>query len=230
MRVLHARCRRELRRVQQLVGVSESQLRALEKAKVARFQKPDTEKKLWRSEIEYVHGSHDLDELAATGLTQLLRLVPAAWLRTEAQKIHRLDATFLTPLHLVNGYRVGYGPMHDGPQRFARMLLVTQDHLNKRWDLDFFSAALLVPEVAVLGNSLNEIRALGPEAERKLAALHRMSDDEVSATVYELLVGAACVRMGRSITMVADSPANSSGAVYAFHTYRNWSSAAVATN
>ena len=93
---------------------------------------------------------------------QLLRLAPPEWLRREAQKVYRLDSVFLTsPLHLVSGCRVGVGPVQDGPQRFARMLLITQDHLDKRWDLDFFSAALLVPEVAALGNSLSEIRALG---------------------------------------------------------------------
>jgi hypothetical protein len=47
-----------------------------------------------------------------------------------------------------------------GPQRFARMLLVTQDHLMKRWDVDYFAAAMFVPEVALLGNSVDEIRAL----------------------------------------------------------------------
>ncbi len=174
------------------------------KHKGARFQ-PDGEKKLWRAQIEQVDGFHDLDELAAAGLTQCLRRVSQKWLQTEAPKVYRLDSAFLTnPLHLVNGSRVGVGPVQDGPQRFARMLLVTQNHLNKRWDLDFFSAALLVPEVAVLGNSLSEIRALGPEAERKLAALPEMADEEVGATMYELLVGAACVRKGRSITMVPE--------------------------
>jgi hypothetical protein len=88
-----------------------------------------------------------------------------------------------------------------GPQRYARMLLVTQDHLMKRWDLDFFSAAMFVPEIAALGNSLKQIKSMGSEAERKLAALPSMTDDQVSATVYELIVGAACVRKGLNLTM-----------------------------
>jgi hypothetical protein len=87
------------------------------------------------------------------------------------------------------------------------MLLVTQDHLMKRWDVDYFAAAMFVPEVALLGNSVDEIRALGPEAERKHASLPSMTDDNVSATVYELLVGAAGVRKGLSLAMV---PENSS--------------------
>ena len=78
------------------------------------------------------------------------------------------------------------------------------DHLAKRDDLDFFSAAMFVPQIAQLGNSLDEIKELGPEAERKLAALPSMTDEMVSATIYELLVGAACVRKGLELTMVPE--------------------------
>lgn len=86
-----------------------------------------------------------------------------------------------------------------GPQRFARTLLLSKDHLAKEWDLDFFSAAMLVPEMAVLGNSLAEIDGLGPEARRKLGALPLMTDDGVTATIFELLVGAACLRRGLDV-------------------------------
>ncbi len=148
----------------------------------------------------------DLDDLAESGLARLLSRIDPAWLRAEAQKPYRLESDFLTnPLHLVNGVRVGMNPSRMGPQRFARMLLVTQDHLMKRWDLDFFSAAMFVPEIGLLGNNLDEIRALGVEAEKKLAALPSMSDDMVTSTIYELLVGAACIRKGLKITMVPEN-------------------------
>ena len=128
------------------------------------------------------------------------------WLNSEAKKPYRLGPEFLnSPLHLVNGVRVGMVPGLGTPQRFAQMLLVTQDHLAKCAELDFFSAAMFVPEVAQLGNSLKEISELGAEAERKLAALPSMSDDMVTATVYELLVGAACVRKGLKLTMVEEN-------------------------
>jgi hypothetical protein len=84
------------------------------------------------------------------------------------------------------------------------MLLVCQDHLDKRADLDFFSAAMLVPEVAALGNSLDLVPALGAEAEGKLRRLHLMSDEMVASTVYELLVGTRCVRKGQAITMLPE--------------------------
>ena len=130
-------------------------------------------------------------------------MVDPDWLGAEAKKQHRLAASFLNePLHLVNGIRVGMGQEGVCPQRFARMLLVCQDHLMKRWGLDFFAAPTFVSEVAVLGNSLEEIVALGPEAERKLASLPLLPDDEVTATVFELLVGAACIRRGLDVKMV----------------------------
>ena len=65
-----------------------------------------------------------------------------------------------------------------------------------------------MPEIAVLGNSLNEISALGSEAENKLASLPFMTDEKVSATVYELLVGAACVRHGLQIVMQPEDRSN----------------------
>jgi len=138
----------------------------------------------------------------------LLATVDRGWLRHEAQKEHRLGAGFLnSPLHLVSGIPVRTSPHSEGPQRFARMLLVCQDHLNKRPDLDFFSAAMFVPEIAVLGNSLREIAELGPEARRKLESLAFVPDDVVTSTIFELLVGAACVRRGLSITMVPEDRA-----------------------
>jgi hypothetical protein len=87
------------------------------------------------------------------------------------------------------------------------MLLVCQDHLTKRADLDFFSAAMFVPEIAVLGNSLKEIAELGPEAERKLESLPFLPDDAVTSTIFELLVGAACIRRGLGVTMVPEDRA-----------------------
>jgi hypothetical protein len=102
---------------------------------------------------------------------------------------------------------VGTRPQVEGPQRFARMLLICQDHLNKRADLDFFSAAMFVPEIAVLGNSLEEIAELGPEAQRKLESLPFLPDDAVTSTIFELLVGAACIRRGLSVTMVPEDRA-----------------------
>lgn len=135
----------------------------------------------------------------------LTRLIDPAWLARQAQRPYRLGPSFLEqPLHLVSGTRIEPPDDTPGPQRLARMLLVCRDFLRGEPSLDFFNAATLVPEVAILGTSLAEIHALGPEAQRKLAALPTMDDDHTAATVYELLVGAACIRKGLDIQMVPE--------------------------
>src|SRR5271154_6943719 len=63
---------------------------------------------------------------------------------------------------------------------------------------------MLGPELAILGNSIPEINNLGPEAVRKFKSLPMMNDDEATATIYELLVGVACVRKGIEVEMIAE--------------------------
>lgn len=202
---MQGKARRQIQSLQKAHGISEADIRAIERARLAALLPKGNE--FWRAQVEQVQPTGDLDDYALPAIERLLPQIDPDWLRAEAQKPYRLGPQFLIrPLHLVNGVRVGMGGDPPGPQRFARMLLVCQDHLSKRPDLDFFSAATFVPELAVLGNSLSEIASLGPEAQRKLANLPFMPDDLVSATVYELLVGAACVRKGLQISMLSEDP------------------------
>jgi hypothetical protein len=100
---------REVRRVQSALGISEAEIRAIERAHDAQLL-PPTDGRFWRTQIEQTLASEseDLDGLAETGLKRLLTQVNAAWLRTEARKPYRLGSEFITsPLHLVNGVRCG---------------------------------------------------------------------------------------------------------------------------
>jgi len=205
-RKLQAEFKRQLRLLQRTCGLSEAEIRAVERAQEKeRLPSGDA---FWYDQVLQSRATEDLDELAESGLARLLETVDPGWLRREAGREYRLSSAFLnSPLHLVNGIPVGTFPQVVGPQRFARMLLVCQDHLNKKADLDFFSAAMFVPEVAVLGNSLDEIAELGAEATRKLASLPSLPDDVVTSTIFELLVGAACVRRGLKVTMVPEDRA-----------------------
>jgi hypothetical protein len=197
-REVQERLSTEIQRLQDVAGIPESVLEAIEASEL-----PTTDDRFWRSQVEQTPASESLNTMAPPALDQLMALVDQAWLASEATKPYRLDSDFLrSPLHLVSGTRVGIASPKAGPQRFARMLLVCRDFLDWRLDLDFFSAPMLVSEVAILGNSLRHIEKLGDEAQRKLARLHLMNDDEVSSTVYELLVGAACVREGLDVTML----------------------------
>ena len=204
MRKLQADFQRQLRLLQRQVGISQAEIRNIERAGMERLL-PDGADILWRDEIENAPSNRDMDPMAERAIAQFADIVNPDWLLAEAKKPYRLQRSFLTnPLHLVSGVRVDAGAETEGPQRFARMLLLTKDHLEGRIDLDFFSGATLVPELCVLGDSIDEIESLGPEAQRKLAGLSSMTDDEVSSTVYELLVGSACVRSGLDLTMIPE--------------------------
>jgi hypothetical protein len=195
-RKLRADYLRQLRLLQRSVGISEAEIRAFERVR-EKVLLPAGPEHLWRTEIEQIASAQEMEPLLERALGRFATGQNSDWLKAEAQKPYRLGPGFLTsPLHVVNGIRVGTGPTVQGPQRFARMLLLAKDHLHSRIDFDFYSAGTLVPELAALGSGLDEISALGPEAEKKIAALPSMTDGQVSSTIYELLVGAASVRKG----------------------------------
>lgn len=198
---LRAALSSEIRQIQESAGISEAEIEAVERAYEAERMPSGSD--LWQHQILRIKATENLDTQTESGLEALLRFVNPKWLREQAQKPYRLGPAFLSePLHLVNGVRVGTARQAEGPQRFARMLLLSQDHLMKEWNLDFFSAAVFVPEIAILGNSLKEISALGRDATQKLASLSSMPDDMVTATIFELLVGAACIRRGMNLQML----------------------------
>jgi hypothetical protein len=195
-----------LRTFQSATGISEQEIEAIEKAEQAKKLPRGDE--LWHDEVLQTRPTEDLDDLLDVGLENLLRLIDPQWLRAEAQKPYRLGADFLkNPLHLVSGVRIAGESSVPGPSRFARMLLLCLDHQNRQLELDFFTASSFASEIAMLGNSLKEIDELGPEATRKLAMLGSMPDDVVTSTIFELLVGAACVRRGLSVSMVPENRA-----------------------
>jgi len=181
---------------QHAVGVPEALLEALEQA-----EQPFREDRYSRRDVLDVPSTGDLGAEATAGLEALSSLVDPEWLRKEGRKPYRLDDRYLAaPLHLVGGLRTRKPA--ERPQRFAQMLLVCTDHLDKRSELDFFEAPTMVTEVAALGTRLNELRELGPEALAKFRRLSTMTDEEVSSTVYELLVGTAGVRKGLALEML----------------------------
>lgn len=183
--------------LQRATGVPEAVFEALERA-----EQPFREDRYARKDVLEVPSTGDLGAEAASGLEALSSAVDPGWLRQESLKAYRLDEAYLgAPLHFVGGLRVREPT--ERPQRFAQMLLVCADHLAKRSELDFFEAPTLVCEVASLGTRLAELRELGSEALAKFRRLSAMPDDQVSSTVYELLVGTAGVRKGLSLEMLA---------------------------
>lgn len=194
-----------IRAEQRRIGISEREMRQLERAEKTK-KLPQFDDRIWRTEVEAAPKTGELDDLVAEGLERLLPRVDLNWLKSESEKPYRLSSGFRTAsFHLVSGVRLESPRAGRGPQRFARMLFSGLDHLEGRRDTDFYAAPMLLAEVAQLGLSLDEIRSLGPEAERKLSSLSSVPDDVVASTVYELLVGAACVRKGLNVQMVEEN-------------------------
>jgi hypothetical protein len=193
-----------LQQLQKDAGVTEEELLAMEREELS--EKLHFSQSMWRDQILRSRSTADLDELAAEALDQLSARVSPKWLREQAEYPFRLSEMFTRrPVHIVNGIRVNGPSMTTGQNRFAQMLLLCKDHLDKRIDLDFFSASLLIPELAAVGNSLREIESLGPEGIRKLDSLQQLAPDAVSATVFELLVGSACIAKGTNAELLPET-------------------------
>lgn len=197
---LHQRMKEELERVQREAGISEEMLAALERAEL-----PKAEERFWRREVERVAPTASLDVGLKEALAALRSLVPPEWLTEEAKKTYRLGpANIQQPIHIVSGMRLPeLGKT--SPQRFARMLLITQDYLDGRDDFDFLDGSLFIPEVLMLGQNLELARQLGLEAQRKLNELWQMPDEMVASTVHELLVGVATIQRGWSVEMLPEN-------------------------
>ena len=205
LRALGLEFGRELTSVQTAFGLSESQLREYERLKLEATL-GDREERFVRKDVEAMYPTATLDELAPAALEKLRPCVDRDWLQREASKGFRLDSSFLNhPLHIVSGVRVGVGIPAVRPQRFARMLLLCDDHVSKRDDLDFFEAALAVPEIVMLADSLSHIEEMGPVATTQLRRLPKLDDAKVASTLHELLVGSACVRNGTNVRMLSDA-------------------------
>lgn len=181
-----------LRELQELAGLSDEALDELERS--GRHKSDD---RYTRREIEETPPTGNIRELAAAGLDRLLSLVSPAWLRMESEKRYRLGYDFRSkPLHLVAGVRIDHATSEFAPHRFATMLLVCKDFLEGEKGFDYYAAPTLLGEIAVLGNSIAEIRSLGAEGKRKLEGLQTVDTRQVPSVIYELLVGAAFVRRG----------------------------------
>jgi hypothetical protein len=196
---IHERMKQDLAHMRGLLGLSEEDLEALDTADM-----PPLDGRYWRREVEGAAATSLFEEGLTEALTALQALVPVDWLKAEAAKHYRLGPDDIAlPLHIVAGTRVS--PLHvPVSQRFARMLLVTQDFLNGREDFDFLEAPTLLAEVLMLGRHLNLAQQMGPAAARKLASLWEMPEEMVASSVHELLVGVAAIRRGHAVQMLEE--------------------------
>jgi len=191
-------------KIQAEFGVDDEFLRAIES-----LNRPELEGNYWNSDIQKVPTNVRLEDVVACGYERLMETVDSNWLREQAKCRYRQQyddrPNSHYQLHIVGRQRLLAESSPASPQRFAQMLLLCEDFLSGRDDLDFFDAPMLVCEAAALGNSLSEISELGLEAKRKLQSLPSETSRDVASTVFELLVGAACVRNGLAAEMLEAS-------------------------
>lgn len=115
LRNIRARILRQERLLRQEIGISEADLRKIERLRDSQ-NSPKFDNRFWRAQIEDVPESEDLDSLLRNGFQQLIQLFDPKWLRAEACKGYRLGSSFLsTPLHLVNGVRMDLPGKHRIP-------------------------------------------------------------------------------------------------------------------
>lgn len=156
-----------------------------------------------RREVIEVQTTALLDDVLPHSLEQLLGRVPPKWLSDESSKGCRLGRDYLAqPIELLGSHRVNPNTRAK-PQRYALALCACADHLNKVDTLDFWSLPILAAEVASLGGRLDGLKELGPHALEKFAMLPKMGDGDVASTIYELLVGLACLDYGLAPVMLA---------------------------
>lgn len=161
-------------------------------------QRSSGEDRTWWNDMVAGPTTVMMDNHLPAALEALERRVDPHWLRAEARKVLHLDPRM--GLELVGGIQVDRRP--EQPQRFAQILAVTRDHIERRNDLDIFSAAAVVPELLALGSRLHLVPELGKEAVEKLARLPELSFKDTSSTMFELHVGTALVAEGRAATML----------------------------
>ncbi len=190
-------------------GIDDEWLRTFTKAEIPRLGND-----YMTADIQRVPSTFQLEDAVAYGYERLMSIVDQDWLHAQAAFRYRQiydgsDAPDCL-LHIVGRQRLLPIGAPRRPQRFAQMLLVCDDFLKGRSDIDLFDGPMLVTEAASLGSSLDEIRRLGPEAERKLKSLPTENERDVASVIYELLVGAACVRAGCDAEMLPATPSSKS--------------------
>ena len=193
---LHARHGAIVDEMQEASGIPEDVFAELERIKSDGVSESRTA--LGELTKEKILTTGDIDEVLADSVERLRSLVNSDWLDGFAGAKPRLSREiFEQPLSLVRGLR----PESELPliHRHAQALFVAQDYLDGNPAYDHFAGAMLVPQIAMLGNRLDILNEVGGEVEDRIRSLWRGPSQETDSTVFELLVAAGCARKGRNV-------------------------------
>lgn len=166
----------------------------------------DSEDRLMRETLtkEKISISAFVEDHVPNAIDAISRILPKGWLNEQSAISHRLDE--LTEegkcLSLVKGLRPEseFSSLH----RLRQMLRVAQDYMNGARGFDHFAGSTLVPQLAQLGNKLDHLSNVGGNTQVRLKRLVEESSS-VDAGIFELLVAARCVEVGRAVEFIDES-------------------------
>ncbi len=88
--------------------------------------------------------------------------------------------------------------------KFAKYLVVANDHIRKEPFLDMYTAAKAITPIYSLGLSLEALKEV-KGADSKLRALYRGPSAEIDSTIFELLVAAAFASKGHDVAFIEEN-------------------------
>jgi hypothetical protein len=194
--VLQAKCKSTEQELLKETGLSEAQIDSILYSEL-----PELEKRYIRQDVLKLLPTASFDDILPFALENILSHINPNWLREEAEKGFQLDEQYLRePLQVVWGKRIY--PSSKKPQAFAHALLLCKDHIERKDELDFWALPMMAAEIATLGTRIDQIQELGEEATNRLKRLPVTEDEEVSSTIFEILVGLACLKKGLVLEML----------------------------
>jgi hypothetical protein len=146
-----------------------------------------------------------VDEILPRAVERFARMVGADWLGDQRLKGGALDAGFLVrPFSLIRGIRVASEQV--ATHRLAQSIMVAEDYMGGRSTYDWHAGASLIPQFTALEVAFDLLKEVGGDIQDRITTLWSRGSEFFDSTVFELLVAAACVRNGRTISSLPVTP------------------------
>ena len=136
-------------------------------------------------------------------MENLLSLLPPSWWARQQLLVNEEQRkAVLQPLLLcgTERWQMGSPAIH----KFAKYLVVANDHIRKEPFLDMYTAAKAITPIYSLGLSLEALKEV-KGADSKLRALYRGPSAEIDSTIFELLVAAAFASKGHDVAFIEEN-------------------------
>ena len=133
----------------------------------------------------------------------MLSLLPPSWWARQQLLVNEEQRKAVLQSLLLCGterWQMGSPAIH----KFAKYLVVANDHIRKEPFLDMYTAAKAITPIYSLGLSLEALKEV-KGADSKLRALYRGPSAEIDSTIFELLVAAAFASKGHDVAFIEEN-------------------------